>query len=103
MAKLLNNKGILQSIYPIITGLVSIGVLLGVGLLIMNKFANSDTTVNGNTINNTNFTLGMAEVISSTRTISQTWLPIIVIVSMAGLILVLVMKGFSFGVKGGAK
>jgi type II secretory pathway component PulF len=88
-----NKKGVLQNVYPIVMGLVVIGVLLGIGLLILSKFQGSMTA-------GTNESLAVGETVTALRTVSQTWLPIIVIVSIASLILFLVIRGFGGGMRG---
>lgn len=90
MEKKVNKKGQIQSLYPIVLTLVVIGVLLGVGLLVLSNFRSSLTA-------GSNESLAVGETITALRSVSQTWLPVIVIVAIAGLILFLVIRGFGAG------
>lgn len=81
-------------LYQFVLLLVLVGIVLGVGILILDKLGSSAsvTTAAQTAINDTR---------DSIATIASDWLPIIVIVAVCAIILVLVIR--SFGVGGGSR
>lgn len=75
-------------LYNVILVIVLVGVLLGVGILILDSFAAASgvTSTAETSLNNTR---------DAVATISTTWLPIIVIVAAAAIVLALVVRSFS--------
>jgi hypothetical protein len=75
-------------LYQFVLLLVLIGMILGVGVLVLDKFATS-----------TGVTATASSAINSTRDaitpIASTWLPLIVTVAVLAIILTLVIKSFS--------
>jgi len=75
-------------LYQLVLLLVLVGMILGVGVLVLDKFASSSGV-----------TTGAAAVINSTRDsispIATTWLPLIVTVAVLAIILSLVIRSFA--------
>ena len=78
-----------SQLYQFVLLLVMIGMILGVGVLVLDKFRStsgvSDTA--NSSINDT---------INALTPIASTWLPLIVTVSVLAIILTLVIRSFSF-------
>lgn len=74
-------------LYQFVLMLVLVGLVLGVGILIVDKFSQATgiTTSAQESLNDTRTALG---------TISSDWLGIIVIVAMCAILLVLVIRSF---------
>jgi len=83
----MNKKGNIGALYPTILALVLIGMLLGAGLLVLEKFAGA-MTANSAAANATN------SAITSLATIPTTWLPVLVVVIIAGLIIAYLVGAF---------
>jgi type II secretory pathway component PulF len=83
----MNRKGNIGSLYPTILALVLIGMLLGAGLLILDKFKDS-MTASSSAQNAT------VSTITSLATIPTTWLPVLVVVIVAGLIISYLVGAF---------
>jgi len=82
----------LRDLYQFVLLVVLVGMLLGVGVLILDKFAATD-----------GLTSTTIEAINDTRDaltpIASTWLPLIVTVAVLSIILVLVIRSFSGGTR----
>ena len=78
------------NLYVIVLSLVMVGMILGVGILVLDKFgATTSITKNTQTVlNNTR---------DSITSIGSTWLPLIVTVVVLAIILTLVIRSFAFG------
>ena len=78
-------------LYQFVLLLVLIGMILGVGILTLDKFAaTSGITSNAQTvINNT---------VTAISPIASDWLPLVVTISVLAIILTLVIKSFARGV-----
>jgi MFS superfamily sulfate permease-like transporter len=80
-------------LYQFVLLLVMVGMILGVGVLVLDKFAAS-----------TGVSKTAASTINSTRDaitpIATTWLPLIVTVAVLAIILVLVLRSFGMGTGG---
>ena len=76
-------------LYQFVLMLVMIGMILGVGVLVLDNFKSTSgiTTAANTSINNT---------IKALMPIATTWLPLIVTVSVLAIILTLVIRSFSF-------
>lgn len=74
-------------LYQFVLALVLIGMVLGIGILVLDKFAATTglTTASKNALSNTSAALG---------TIATSWLSIIVIVVVCAIILGLVIRSF---------
>ena len=83
----MNKKGNINQLFPAVLALVLVGVLLGAGLLILTSFytAAGTTSAAGNATNATIVALG---------TLATTWLPIIVVVVAAGIVLGVLLGAF---------
>ncbi len=77
-------------LYQFVLLLVLVGMILGVGILVLDKFASS-----------TGVTAAAATALNNTRaeiaTISSTWLGLIVTVAILAIILTLVIRSFAGG------
>jgi len=75
-------------LYQLVLLLVLIGMILGVGVLVLDNFATTAgvTTTAATAINNTR---------DAITPIASTWLPLIVTVSVLAIILVLVIRSFA--------
>jgi ABC-type antimicrobial peptide transport system permease subunit len=78
----------INQVYSLVLILGMTGVLLGVVLTILGKMAESTGI-------STQAELGMNKTIDAIYDIPNTWLPVIVIVAIAGIILFLVMRGLA--------
>jgi len=80
----------LNQLYQFVLLIVLVGMILGVGVLTLDKFA-STTGVTGDA----------SEAINDTRDaltpIASDWLPLIVTVAILAIIITLVVRSFSFG------
>ena len=83
----MNRKGNINQLFPAVLALVLVGVLLGAGLLILTSFQ----TASGAGTNAANAT---GSVITSMATLASTWLPIIVVVIAAGIVLAILLGAF---------
>ena len=77
-------------LYQFVLLLVLVGMILGVGILVLDKFASSTgvTPVAATSLNNTR---------DAIAEISTSWLPLIVIVAVLAIILTLVIRSFAGG------
>ena len=75
-------------LYQFVLLLVLVGMILGVGILVLDKFASSSgvTTTAGTSLNNTR---------DAIAEISTSWIPLIIIVSVLAIILSLVIGSFA--------
>jgi len=80
-------------LYQLVLLLVMIGMILGVGVLVLDKFAQTSgvTTEAAEAINNTR---------DAITPIASTWLPLIVTVAVLAIILTLVIRSFAGGGRG---
>lgn len=79
-----SKKGQIGTLQTLITTLVVIGILIGVGFLVLEEFYNKMTA-------GTQAALGVNETIYALKVI-PTWLSIIIIVAVAGIILAIVFS-----------
>jgi len=78
----------LNQLYQFVLLIVLVGMLLGVGILILDKFAaTSGLTVNAATAIN--------DTIDAIKPIATTWLGLIVTIAVLAIILVLVIRSFA--------
>ena len=77
-------------LYQLVLLLVLVGMILGVGILVLDKFAATSgiTTASKNVLGNTS---------DAIAPIASTWLPLIVTVAVLAIILTLVIRSFSMG------
>ena len=76
-------------LYQFVLMLVMIGMILGVGVLVLDNFrSTSGITATANTSIN--------DTIKALTPIASTWLPLIVTVSILAIILTVVIRSFSF-------
>lgn len=75
-------------LYQLVLLLVLVGMILGVGVLVLDKFAQTSgvTPVAGDAINDTR---------DAITPIASTWLPLIVTVAVLAIILTLVIRSFA--------
>lgn len=80
-------------LYQFVLLLVLVGMILGIGILVLDKFSASTgvTTAAQTSLNNTR---------DAIATISTSWLPLIIIVAVLAIILTLVIRSF-MGYSGG--
>lgn len=80
----------LNQLYQFVLMLVMVGMILGVGILVLDKFATSSgvTGTAATAINDTR---------AAIATISSTWMSLIVTVAILAIILVLVIRSFGAG------
>jgi hypothetical protein len=80
-------------LFPVVLTLTLVGVTLGVGVLIMGKFA---TSLSNGTTNPEALTAQSAlnDSVTAINDIPATWLPIIVVVIAAAIIVSLVVRSF---------
>ena len=83
----MNKKGNINQLFPSILALVLVGVLLGAGLLILASFQ----TAAGAGTAAANAT---GSVITALTSLAVTWLPIIVVVIAAGIVLAILLGAF---------
>ena len=80
----------LGQLYQIVLMLVLVGMILGVGVLTLDKFAST-----------TGVTVTAATAINNTRDaltpIASQWLPLVVTVAILAIVLTLVVRSFAFG------
>ena len=77
-------------LYQLVLLLVLVGMILGVGVLVLDKFATTSgvTSVAATAINDTR---------DAITPIASTWLPLIVTVAILAIILTLVIRSFAMG------
>ena len=78
----------LQNLYPLVLTIVLIGMILGVGILVLDKFKAANTT---STAANTSLT----GTVAAMAPIASTWLPLVITVAVLAIILVLVIRSFA--------
>ena len=83
----MNKKGQIGNLYPTILALVLIGMLLGAGLLVLDKFQGAMTA--GSKAQN-----GTLKAIDALYDIPNTWLAVIVVVIVAGLVIAILVGAF---------
>jgi len=83
----MNKKGNLNQLFPAVLSLVLVGVLLGAGLMILDSFGNATTA-------NSTAAIAVGSVITAVGTLASTWLPIIVVVTAAGIVLAILLGAF---------
>ena len=86
----MNKKGNINQLFPSVLAIVLVGVLLGAGLLILSSFSTA-AGAGSAASNATN------SVITSLGTLASTWLPIIVVVVAAGIVLAILLGAFGGG------
>ena len=77
-------------LYQFVLLFVLVGMLLGAGILAIDKFSSASgvTSAAGTALNNTRTELG---------TIASTWLGLIITIGVLAIIITLVVRSFSFG------
>ena len=86
----MNKKGNISTLYPTIMSLILVGILLGAGLMILGEFKGA-MTPNSTEANAT------GDVITSISGLASTWLPVIVVVIAAGIVLAILLGAFGGG------
>jgi len=76
-----------NELYQFVLLLVMIGLILGVGILVLDKFKSANTV--SSTANTT-----LDNTISAITPIASTWLPLIVTIVVLSIILTLVIRSF---------
>jgi len=87
----MNKKGNINQLFPAVLALVLVGVLIGAGLMILASFQTASLTAAGGTTAASNAT---GSVITALGTLATTWLPIIVVVIAAGIVLAILLGAF---------
>lgn len=83
----MNKKGNIGQLFPTVMALVLVGVLMGAGLMILGKFKGTLTASSAEA----NAT---GEVITAIGSLASDWLPILVVVIAAGLVIYILLKSF---------
>ena len=83
----MNKKGNIQTLYPTILALILVGVLMGAGLMILGQFKGTMTASSAEA----NAT---GSVVTSLGALATTWLPVIVVVIAAGIVLSILLGAF---------
>jgi len=91
---MMNKKGNINQLFPAVLALVLVGVLLGAGLMILSSFQTAALNSTGGT---TSASIATGNVITSMATLATTWLPIIVVVVAAGIVLAILLGAFGGG------
>ena len=78
----------INQLYGFVLLIVLVGMILGVGVLVLDKFQEANTT---STAANTS----LAASVSAIAPIASTWIPLIVTVAVLAIILVLVIRSFA--------
>jgi len=93
--KKLGKKGMrVGDLYQFVLLIVLIGIILGVGVLVLDKFANTGSVGN-------NASEVINETIVALEPISSDWLPLIVTVAVIAIVLTLVIGAFAM--RGGGR
>jgi len=95
VSKVVGAKMEIGGLYQFVLLLVLVGMILGVGILVLDKFSSSSgvTAAASTALNNTRTELA---------NIASTWLGLIVTVAILAIILTLVIRSFSGGMGGRA-
>jgi len=95
VSKVVGAKMEIGGLYQFVLLLVLVGMILGVGILVLDKFSSSSgvTSAASTALNNTRAELA---------NIASTWLGLIVTVAILAIILTLVIRSFSGGMGGRA-
>lgn len=95
VSKVVGAKMEIGGLYQFVLLLVLVGMILGVGILVLDKFSSSSgvTAAASTALNNTRAELA---------NIASTWLGLIVTVAILAIILTLVIRSFSGGMGGRA-
>jgi type II secretory pathway component PulF len=83
----MNKKGNINQLFPAVLAIVLVGVLLGAGLMILSSFQAAAGT-------STSAANATGSVITAMATLASTWLPIIVVVVAAGIVLAILLGAF---------
>jgi len=83
----MNKKGNIGALYPTILALVLIGMIVGAGLLVLDKFSGAMTA--GSYAQN-----GTNKAITALYEIPNTWLAVIIVVIVAGLVISILVGAF---------
>ena len=83
----MNKKGNISQLYPTILALILVGVLIGAGLMILGEFQGTMGTDSAEA----NAT---GDVITAIGGLASTWLPVIVVVIAAGIVLSILLGAF---------
>lgn len=86
----MNKKGLsINDMFPIVVTLVLVGVVMGVGLVVLQNFQDASS------INGTDAATAINDTQGALGDFASDWLPIIVIAIAAAIILALVIGGFA--------
>lgn len=88
MRRKIGKKGDLNTLYPIVMILVLVGILMGIGMIVLDKLMEQPSDQNSSTVTSIN------ETIQSIGDFSG-WMAIIVVVVAAAIILGIVLKSFT--------
>lgn len=79
-----------RDLYQFVLMIVLVGMLIGVGILMLDKFAQTDgvTAAAGTALNETR---------DAVAGISSNWLPLIITIAVLGILIVLVLRSFGGG------
>jgi len=80
----------ISQLYSFVLLIVLVGMILGVGVLVLDKFQEANTT---SAAANTS----LAGTVSALSPIASTWIPLIITVAVLAIILVLVIRSFRGG------
>lgn len=80
----------ISQLYSFVLLIVLVGMILGVGVLVLDKFQEANTT---SAAANTS----LAGAVSALSPIATTWIPLIITVAVLAIILVLVIRSFRGG------
>ena len=83
----MNKKGNIGALFPTVLSLVLVGILLGAGLMILGEFQGAMDT--GSTEAN-----ATGDAIDAVSDIATTWLPLLVVVIVAGLVIYVLLRSF---------
>jgi hypothetical protein len=87
----MNKKGNINQLFPAVLALVLAGILMGAGLMILSSFK---TAADGAGLLTNASGTAVGNVITSLGTLATTWLPIIVVVLAAGIVLAILLGAF---------
>ena len=93
MNSLMGIENNVSQVYSLVLVLGMTGILLGVVMTLLIKFR--DSVLGTNNASTYKPYLGINQTINTLYDIPNTWLPVIVIVAIAGIILYLVMRGMA--------
>ena len=87
----MNKKGNINQLFPAVLALVLVGVLLGAGLMILSSFQEAALNSSDGA---TTASAAVGSTITAMSSLASTWLPIIVVVIAAGIVLAILLGAF---------